>query len=265
MAAPGPEAVDLQLDETREQAALDELRAYFTSLKHHDPESWARSSMSLSNSEERFRYVRSVAPASLFQESSKCLISGMSVGSEMLVARRLGFGEVHATEVEPFFLDFCSRRFQGLPGFFPSLYDGERLAYSDDSFDLILSGHIIEHTAHPRRYLDEHIRVLRPGGYLFLEFPTRYHHTELHTGLRSLEWLPGPLRNVGLIGWRSIANAETKRRLDAILGTHLKQVSFWSIRRWLFLSRHRVQIVDVRRFIPGVLRCLLLKTRPARS
>ena len=257
-AAP-PATNGLELDDAREHAALDELIAHYSSLGHFDPDDWARTSMSLSLPGERFEYVRSLVPASLFQEGSNCLISGMSAGSEMIVARRLGFGAVYGTEVDPFFVTFCAKRFGELPGLFPSLYDGEHLGYPDDFFSLVASSHIIEHTRNPRLYLEDHIRVLRPGGFLFLEFPTRYHRKELHTGLPSLEWLPRPLRNLGLVLWRATAPAETKRRIDAILDTHLKQISLWSIRRWVLSSNHRASILETRRFIPGVLRVLLQK------
>ncbi len=126
----------------------------------------------------------------MFSPASKVLVSGMSAGSEMLAARKYGCGEIYGTEVDPFFMEFCQRRFEGITGMHPFLYKGDSLPWEDRSFDLVISGHIIEHTSNPFLYLKEHLRVLRDGGFFFIEFPTRFHRKELHTSLPSLEWLP---------------------------------------------------------------------------
>ena len=93
---------------------------------------------------------------------------------------------------------------------------------------MVLSGHVIEHTGSPEFYIEEHLRVLANGGYFYMEFPTRFHHTELHTGLPSVEWLPTFLRNALLkwVGYGSLRlDAETKRKCRVILETGLKSVS----------------------------------------
>lgn len=48
---------------------------------------------------------------------------------------------------------------------------GEPLPYADDSFDLLISMDVIEHLPDPKPWLRENIRVLRPGGHLFLTTP----------------------------------------------------------------------------------------------
>jgi SAM-dependent methyltransferase len=52
----------------------------------------------------------------------------------------------------------------------PTLHNGDvrRLPYHDGSFDLVLSGHVIEHLPDPVEALREMARVLRPGGRLVL-------------------------------------------------------------------------------------------------
>ncbi len=49
--------------------------------------------------------------------------------------------------------------------------DGCCLPFRDDTFDLVVSHSVIEHTFDPQRYVDEIYRVLKPGGILFLETP----------------------------------------------------------------------------------------------
>lgn len=62
------------------------------------------------------------------------------------------------------------------------LEDGTKLSFADNSFDLVYSISVIEHIY--QKYTDavnEMIRVLKPGGYLYLTFPVAPKHQE--------EWL----------------------------------------------------------------------------
>jgi len=52
--------------------------------------------------------------------------------------------------------------------------DGETLAsQADGSADFIIANHFIEHTEDPLGTLENHLRVLRPGGVLYLAVPDR--------------------------------------------------------------------------------------------
>jgi SAM-dependent methyltransferase len=52
----------------------------------------------------------------------------------------------------------------------PDLFgDGLCLPFADDSFDLIMSQAVLEHVPDPQRAVDEMIRVLKPGGQLYVE------------------------------------------------------------------------------------------------
>lgn len=57
---------------------------------------------------------------------------------------------------------------------------GEKLPYSDDSFDLILSHEVIEHVADDAEAIKEMVRVLKPGGRLALFCPNRGYPFETH-------------------------------------------------------------------------------------
>jgi predicted SAM-dependent methyltransferase len=53
--------------------------------------------------------------------------------------------------------------------------DGEKLgSQSDSSADFIIANHFIEHTEDPLGTLANHLRVLRPGGILYLAVPDRH-------------------------------------------------------------------------------------------
>lgn len=57
---------------------------------------------------------------------------------------------------------------------------GERLPFSGDQFDLILSHEVLEHVQDDRQAIQEIVRTLRPGGRLALFCPNRGYPFETH-------------------------------------------------------------------------------------
>jgi len=53
------------------------------------------------------------------------------------------------------------------------------LPFPDQSFDVVLSDYVLEHVEHPRGFLSEVNRVLRPGGRFFFRTPNRSHYVAL--------------------------------------------------------------------------------------
>jgi len=51
--------------------------------------------------------------------------------------------------------------------------DLQRLTFADESFDLVISSHVMEHVPNPWRALEEVRRVLRPGGRYIFSIPFR--------------------------------------------------------------------------------------------
>ena len=58
------------------------------------------------------------------------------------------------------------------PGIEAHLGDGERLPFPDEAFDFVLCSEVLEHVSAPGRLLEEVARILRPGGTLYLTFPS---------------------------------------------------------------------------------------------
>lgn len=52
--------------------------------------------------------------------------------------------------------------------------DAEKLSFKDESFDYVVSFNSFEHFPHPSKVLDEMIRVLKPGGHIYLQFGPLY-------------------------------------------------------------------------------------------
>lgn len=99
------------------------------------------------------------------------VVSGVEVSEELVdIARRFA----DANNARPEFI----------------LYGGKKMPFGDNSFDAALSTSVLEHVDNPVNYLSEILRVLKPGGYLYLSFPNRLWPRETHTLLWFIHWLP---------------------------------------------------------------------------
>ena len=58
----------------------------------------------------------------------------------------------------------------------PVASDVTRLAFADDTFDVVISSECIEHTPSPETAVAELTRVLRPGGIFVVTCPNRFWH-----------------------------------------------------------------------------------------
>ena len=75
--------------------------------------------------------------------------------------------------------------------------DDTTLPFEDESFDVVLSNHVIEHVGEAEdqlRHLEEIRRVLVPGGVCYLAVPNRWVLVEPHFRLPFLSWLPAEWR-----------------------------------------------------------------------
>ncbi len=209
----------------------------------------------------RFLYLRAAAPVDALRAGMPALVVGFGAGSELIAARRIGLGELSGVEVDSALVRIAETRLRGLAATHVGCYEGDRLPFDAETFAVVASGHVIEHTRDPRLHLAECLRVLRPGGLLSLEFPTRFHHTELHSRLPSLEWLPRPLRAsaLGLLAGRwSPLGPEVRRRYAALAGG-LQQISLGGVRRMLRDAHCDWRLVDHARAAPGIVRCVIEK------
>jgi len=185
---------------------------------------------------------------------SKLLISGCAIGSELLAAKRYGFSEIIGTEVSTELVRIANERLGKYKNFRIDYYDGVTLPYSNNSFSMVYSGHVIEHTTNPSEYLKEHLRVLQNNGLMFIEFPNRYWLTELHTGLFSFEYMPLSIRNLIL---KKLAS---RNSLYQSILSGLKPISIWQVRYYCWRSGYNANILNINRPAPGFIRMILSKT-----
>lgn len=74
-----------------------------------------------------------------------------------------------------------------------SLVNGPQLPFADNSFDVVISNHVIEHVGDPKMqqiHLTELRRVLAPSGVGYLAVPSRWQLVEPHYRIAFLSWLP---------------------------------------------------------------------------
>lgn len=93
---------------------------------------------------------------------------GAGEGAVLDLLARSGVGEEHhALEISPSGVAAIEGR--GIPTLRKvGLFDGDHVPYDDDSFDLAILSHVLEHAEHPRRLLYEAGRVAR---LVFVEVP----------------------------------------------------------------------------------------------
>lgn len=87
------------------------------------------------------------------------------------------------------------------------------LPYGDESFDVIISNHVIEHVGSDDaqlHHLQELRRVLKPGGIGYLAVPNRWMLVEPHYKLAFLSWLPPRWRSPYLRMFRNASFYDCK-------------------------------------------------------
>lgn len=207
----------------------------------------------------RFDFLRSSVPGKRFDN---LLISGAAAGGEISSAQNAGARTIAATEIHDIYLEVCNVLFEDDKNVSLHKTEGNTLPFDSNTFDFVISGHIIEHSSNPFEYLNAHFNVLRQNGILFLEFPTRYNSKELHTGRPSMEWLPLWLRHVLLrvVIWVSMRskNYAAAESYASILTT-LMPVSVLDVWLWLKRGKQDFRIVSISKPSSGIVRCLIEK------
>lgn len=104
-----------------------------------------------------------------------------------------------------------------------SWYEGTVLPFPSGSFDAAVSVSVIEHVTDPIQYFSEILRVLKPGGALYLAFPNRLMPKETHTGLWGLSYMPTSLARL----YTRVAGR------NPIEDNNLHFYTYWAIRKFL--------------------------------
>lgn len=133
--------------------------------------------------EEQTAYVFSKYVDSILQytsENDRILDVGCGTGQSLQMLREKGRQETCGIDISTSSIEMCTKKQLDC-----QLYDGTRFPFDDNSFDLVGSYNVLEHTDNPVHFLEEQLRVLKSGGHLlvvcpnFLSICNNYHpHTK---------------------------------------------------------------------------------------
>jgi SAM-dependent methyltransferase len=120
---------------------------------------------------------------------------GAGDGSVLNRLAELGFGEkLFAVEISPSGVEVIERR--RIPRLVECrLFDGARIPYETDAFDLAVLSHVVEHVEHPRQLLYEAARVAR---HVFVEVPLE------DISRRAADYRPDPVGHINFYSPRTI-------------------------------------------------------------
>jgi len=164
------------------EIAAESIGAFFEPICKVDRHSNVRDFLDLSKADKRAGILQRYTSL----ESKNLLEVGSGFGTNLAVwIRRFN---VDAYGVEPGGEGFnqafvASRKLLAANGIDPDRIvnsAGESLPFPDESFDIVYSANVLEHTADPERVLAESLRVLRRGGLLHMEMPNYLSYFEGH-------------------------------------------------------------------------------------
>lgn len=111
----------------------------------------------------RLSYIRGLLAGS--EKTIRALDVGCSIGASVEAAKRLHWNSV-GVDVSQDAVDYCNRI--GLKCYW---YQGTRLPFPDNTFDVLTAWHVIEHVLDVQQTLSDWQRVLRPGGLIVVATP----------------------------------------------------------------------------------------------
>ncbi|MBZ5723471.1 MAG: class I SAM-dependent methyltransferase [Acidobacteriia bacterium] len=177
-----PKSADIFVPDEIFEMAAQSVGAFFEPLCKVGRQANARDFLELSKSFKRAGILRRYVDL----ERKKVLEVGSGFGTNLAVWIR--HFDADAYGVEPGGTGFnqgyiASRKLLAANGIDPDrVVDsaGESLPFPDESFDIVYSANVLEHTEDPQRVLMESLRVLRPGGWLHMELPNFLSYFEGH-------------------------------------------------------------------------------------
>lgn len=71
----------------------------------------------------------------------------------------------------------------------------EQLPFDQDTFDIVISNHVVEHVGDQQLHINEILRVLKPGGIIYLATPNKNWITDPHYRVPFINWMNRRMAN----------------------------------------------------------------------
>jgi 2-polyprenyl-3-methyl-5-hydroxy-6-metoxy-1,4-benzoquinol methylase len=126
-------------------------------------------------------------------EGKRILDSGCGNAGLLITLRQAGAAELVGIELDPNIYRLASIRTRGLSQIRIVQDDASAMKLRPESFDIIISLHVIEHVADFQSYLLAQAGLLKPGGLLLIACPNRLWPFEAHSKLPLIHYLPRPV------------------------------------------------------------------------
>jgi ubiquinone/menaquinone biosynthesis C-methylase UbiE len=141
----------------------------------------------------REKILRLIDPQKL-KQSLRVADIGCNTGTQCFLWAELGH-QVFGIDINQRFIDLARERNSKMPGDV-TFYVGSAtdLPWPDQSMDVCLVPELLEHIVDWRRCLDEFIRVLKPGGILYLSTTNKLCPIQEEFNLPLYAWYPGFLK-----------------------------------------------------------------------
>jgi len=170
---------------------------------------------------------------------SGCGAGGLCIRLQLYYPRH-----VTAVELDPVQSRLAVQRLAALPNVTVVNSDAEQSGLPAASLDVVFSLHVIEHVPNANLYLDEIVRLLRPGGLLLLACPHRLWPLEAHTGLPLIHYLPrGPAKL--LAHWLSRRKSISPNLAQRLETSTLYQHDFTYFRVHRMLKQAGLEILEL--------------------
>jgi len=202
----------------------------------------------------RFRATVDVLKLYTTIEGKRILDSGCGTAGLLIMLQQAGAGELVGIEVDPNISRLARIRTRQLSQITIIQDDASLRTLEAESFDIVISIHVIEHVADYQAYLRAQLRLLTPGGLLLIACPNRLWLLEAHSSLPLIHYLPRPLSKA--IGrWAGNATFLPQSLRDRGRTSTLYETDFTYFQLKRLLVQHAFEILEMNhpRYLMGEL------------